>query len=152
MYLSAKDIEKLEAKPKTHFLNPQAIREDKSLGDAVGLKNLGVHVITVAPGDYSTEFHAHHYEEECIYVLSGTGKATLGADNYRIGPGDFIGCPANGVAHDMFNDGKEPLVCLVIGQRLAQDVADYPRLNKRLYRNNGEWNLVDHEAIEQIKR
>lgn len=152
MYLSATDIEKLAGKSKTHFLNPQAIRDNKSLGDAVGLKNLGVHVITVTPGDYSTEFHAHYYEEECIYVLSGKGKATLGARNYRIGPGDFIGCPTNGVAHDMFNDGDEPLVCLVFGQRCAQDVADYPRLNKRLYRNNGHWDLVDHEAIEHVKR
>lgn len=152
MYLSAKDIAKLEGKSKTHFLNPQAVRNNKSLGDATGLKSLGVHLITVAPGDYSTEFHVHHYEDECIYVISGRGKATLGATNYRIGPGDFIACPANGMAHDMFNDGNEPLVCLVIGQRLAQDVTDYPRLDKRLYRNSGHWDLVDHEAIEQIKR
>lgn len=152
MYLSAKDIEKLDGKFKTHFLNPQAIRVDKSLGDAVGLKNLGVHIITVAPGNYSTEFHVHHYEEECIYVLSGTGKATIGTENYRIAPGDFIGWPTNGVAHDMFNDGDEPLVCLVVGQRLAQDITDYPRLDKRLYRNSGQWDLVDQEAIEHIKR
>jgi uncharacterized cupin superfamily protein len=52
----------------------------------------------------------------------------------------------------MVNDGDEPLVCLVIGQRLAQDVGDYPRLGKRLYRNSGEWNLVDHTDIENIKR
>ena len=52
----------------------------------------------------------------------------------------------------MFNNGEETLVCLVIGQRLEQDVADYPRLAKRLYRNSGEWNLVDHDAIEHIKR
>ncbi len=47
----------------------------------------------------------------------------------------------------MFNNGEETLVCLVIGQRLEQDVGDYPRLAKRLYRNSGEWNLVDHDDI-----
>ena len=152
MYLSAKDIDGMEGVRKTHFLNTQAKRINKSLGDAVGLKNLGVHMISVEPGDYSTEYHVHHYEEECIYVLSGTGTATLGDQRQAIGPGDFIGCPTTGVAHDLFNDGEETLVCLVIGQRLEQDVADYPRLGKRLYRNSGEWNLVDRANIELIKR
>lgn len=34
-----------------------------------------------------------------------------------------------------------------MGQRLKQDVADYPNKNKRLYRNNGKWDLVDMENI-----
>ena len=152
MYLSAKDIDEMEGVRKTHFLNDQAKRINKSLGDAVGLKNLGVHMISVEPGHYSTEYHCHHYEEECIYVLSGTGTATLGNRRQAVGPGDFVGCPINGVAHDLFNDGEETLVCLVIGQRLEQDVGDYPRLGKRLYRNSGEWNLVDQADIEHIKR
>jgi uncharacterized cupin superfamily protein len=32
----------------------------------------------------------------------------------------------------------------VVGERLDHDVADYPNLNKRLYRNTGQpWELVD---------
>ncbi|WP_163575210.1 cupin domain-containing protein [Halomonas faecis] len=152
MYLSAQDIEALEGVRKTHFLNAQAVRINKSLGDAVGMTQLGIHQISVPPGHFSTEFHCHRYEEEAIYVLSGTGVATLGECKQSVGPGDFIGCPTNGVAHEMYNDGDEPLVCLVVGQRLAQDVSDYPRLGKRLYRNSGEWSLVDHDAIEHVKR
>jgi len=152
MYLSVKDIEALEGRHKVHFLNDRAVRINKSLGDAVGMKNLGVHMITVAPGHYSTEYHAHHYEEECVYVLSGKARATIGEATFAIGPGDFMGFPANGVAHDIYNDGEQPLVCLVVGQRLEQDVGDYPRLGKRIYRNSGEWNLVDHDAIELVKR
>lgn len=147
MYLAAAEIEALPGVEKTHFLNPRAVRLNQSLGDAVGLTRLGVHRITVAPGHYSTEYHVHHYEEECVFVLSGRGLATLGEREQRIGAGDFIGFPLNGVAHDLFNDGDEPLVCLVIGQRLDQDVSDYPRQGKRLYRNSGEWNLVDHADI-----
>lgn len=152
MYLSAEDIEQLEGVEKQHFLNPEALRINKSLGDAVGLRNLGVHQISVPAGHYSTEYHVHHYEEECIYILSGSGVATLGTDQHRIGPGDFIGCPLNGKAHDMYNDGDEPLICLVVGQRLDQDVADYPKQGKRLSRNSGEWTLVDHSAITKIER
>lgn len=152
MFLSAKDIEQLEGQHKTHFLNDRAVRINKSLGDAVGMQNLGVHIITVAPGHYSTEYHAHHYEEECVYVLSGSGQATIGEETVALSPGDFMGFSANGIAHDMFNNGDEPLVCLVVGQRLIQDVGDYPRLGKRLYRNSGEWNLVDMKAIDVVRR
>ena len=152
MYLSADDIEQLEGVEKHHFLNPEAFRTSKSLGDAVGLRNLGVHQISVPVGSYSTEYHAHQYEEECIYILSGSGVATLGDQRQRIGPGDFIGCPINGKAHDMFNDGTEPLVCLVIGQRLDQDVTDYPKLGKRLSRNSGEWTVVAHSDLTTVKR
>ncbi len=152
MYLSAKAIAEMVGQKKTHFLNDSAVRVNKSLGDAVGLQSIGVHIISVEPGNYSTEYHLHHFEEECIYVLSGQGIAQLGEDAFAISPGDFIGCPINGVAHTMQATGKEPLVCLVMGQRLSQDVSDYPNQQKRLYRNKGEWNLVEQSHIEKIKR
>lgn len=120
---------------------------NKSLGDAVGLSHIGVHMIYVEPGRDSSEYHLHHYEEESIYVLSGSATAIIGGDRYKIGPGDFIGLPRNCVAHNVINDGEQTLICLVMGQRLAQDVSDYPDHGKRLYRNGGEWNLVAHEAI-----
>lgn len=152
MYLSAADIEALKGARKSHFLNPDAVRLNRSLGDEVGLDRLGIHLITVPPGHYSTEYHFHHYEEECIYILSGSGIATIGDERQRIAQGDFLGFPVNGTPHDMYNDGEEDLVCLVAGQRLEQDIVDYPRRRKRLYRNSGEWNLVDYAAIETIRR
>ena len=149
MYLSVQKIAALASLRRVHALNPAAIRIDKSLGDEVGLKNIGIHLITIAPGDKSTEFHAHKYEEEAIYVLSGHGTEVMGDTSQIIGPGDFIGFPAGGAAHETVNDGTEPLVCLVIGQRLAQDVVDYPRKGKRLYRNSGQRDLVDIAQVEK---
>ena len=143
MYLSAEAITKLEGVRRVHTLNPAAIRIDKSIGDEAGLQNIGIHLITIAPGDKSTEFHSHKYEDEAIYVLSGNGLEAIGDETHKIGPGDFIGLPAGGPAHETINDGKEPLVCLVIGQRLAQDVVDYPRKGKRMYRNSGQRDMVD---------
>lgn len=145
--LTATDIEKMPAEYKVHFLNPNAVRINKSLGDAVGLNHIGVHIIHVEPGRDTTEYHMHHYEEECVYVLSGHATAIIGDDRFKIGPGDFIGLPRNIVAHNIINDGDETLICLVMGQRLAQDVSDYPNQGKRLYRNNGQWDLVENDAI-----
>jgi uncharacterized cupin superfamily protein len=149
MHLSAEAISKLEGVRRVHQLNPAAIRTDKSLGDEVGLKNIGIHLISIAAGDTSAEFHTHRYEEEAIYVLSGRGTAVIGETTQKVAPGDFIGFPAGGAAHETINDGRDPLVCLVIGQWLAQDVVDYPRKRKRLYRNSGERNLVDYSNIEK---
>jgi len=149
MYLSAEAITKLEGVRRVHTLNPAAIRIDKSIGDEAGLKNIGIHLITIAPGDKSTEFHLHKYEDEAIYVLSGHGTEIIGDTSQKIGPGDFIGFPAGGAAHETVNDGTEPLVCLVIGQRLAQDVVDYPRKGKRLYRNSGQRDMLDIAQVDK---
>ena len=149
MYLSVEKIAGLAGVRRVHRLNPTAIRTDKSLGDEVGFKNIGIHLISIAPGDKSTEFHSHRYEEEAIYILSGHGTEVIGDTKQKVAPGDFIGFPAGGAAHETINDGAEPLVCLVIGQRLAQDVVDYPRKGKRLYCNSGHGDLVDYAAIEK---
>jgi len=147
MYLSAKQIAAMQSIRRVHQLNSAAIREDKSLGDETGLKNIGIHLITIAAGDKSTEFHSHKYEDEAIYVLSGHGTEAIGNETYKIGPGDFIGLPAGGPAHETINDGSEPLICLVIGQRLPQDVVDYPHKGKRLYRNSGQRDMIDIAQI-----
>lgn len=149
MYLSAAKIAAMEGVRRIHNLNPAAIRINKSLGDEAGMKNIGIHLITIEPGDKSTEFHSHKYEEEAIYVLSGHGTEVIGGETHKIGPGDFIGLSAGGPAHETVNDGTESLVCLVIGQRLAQDVVDYPRKRKRLYRNSGQRDMVDIGNIEK---
>ena len=147
--IRADEIAELAGTHKTHFLNANAQRNNKSLGDLTGLTGLGFHIIEVQPGHESTEYHMHHHEDECTYVLSGHGTVTLGDDTSEIGPGDFIGYRAGGLPHTMQATGNEPLICIVVGERCDHDVGDYPRSGKRLYRQAGlPWNLVSHEFIE----
>ena len=94
MLLSTDSIARMEGVRRVHTLNPVAIRIDKSLGDEVGLKNIGIHLISIAPGDKSTEFHSHKYEEEAIYVLSGHGTEVMGETTQKIGPGISSVSPA----------------------------------------------------------
>ena len=146
----AAEIAAMEGLAKTHFLNPDAQRINKSLGDLAGLTGIGVHLIEVAPGYATTEHHVHHHEDECVYVLEGTATTYIGDREHQIAPGDFIGYRKGGLAHSIRNTGSETFRCLVIGQRLAHDVADYPHKAKRIYRNTGlAWNLVDHDAIAE---
>jgi len=147
LILKKQDIQAMAGERKTHFLNPNADRLRKSLGDAVGLNHIGVHLITVEPGKDTTEYHKHYYEEECIYVLSGSGTLVIEDEPFQFEKGDFVGFPAATAAHSLQNTGDETLVILVMGQRLEQDVADYPDKGKRLYRNSDHWDLVDLDEI-----
>jgi len=147
--LKKEEIDAFEGTEKTHFLNPNGKRTNKSLGDLTGLKGFGFHIIEVPPGCDSTECHLHYQEDECTYVLSGTGEVRIGEERIAIGAGDFVGYRAGGEAHCMTNTGDDILKCIVVGQRLAHDVAVYPDKKKRLYRNEGlPWELVDLENIE----
>lgn len=146
--LSAEHIATMQGLAKTHFLNPNAKRINKSLGDATGLTGIGIHLIEVAPGHETTEYHVHYFEDEAVYVLSGTATAEIGDEDHPVKPGDFIGYRKGGLAHTIRNTGSETLRCLVIGQRLAHDVGDYPRQNKRIYRNEGlPWDLADLDDL-----
>ena len=148
--LSADAIRQMKGLDKQHFLNANARRNNKSLGDMTGLTGFGIHLIEVPPGCESTEHHVHHHEDECVYVLSGEATACIGDEEFPIGPGDFIGYRKGGLAHSIRNTGTEKLVCLVVGERREHDTGDYPRLGKRIYRSAGlPWNLVDHDAIEE---
>jgi uncharacterized cupin superfamily protein len=131
--LKAADIEAMSVKRSVHTLNPNAIRLRKAVGDAAGLTQLGAHIITIMPGHESSEYHRHLYEEECVYILSGDGDAVIDDQHYGIGAGDFLGFPRRGPAHVIINTGSEPLVFLVVGQRLEQDVCEYPHKKVRLH-------------------
>jgi len=148
--LTREEIETFAGIEKAHFLNDNARRINKSLGDLTGLTTFGFHIIEVEPGCESTEPHVHYYEDECIYVLDGEAQAMIGDEEFTVRAGDFIGYRAGGLAHKLTNTGDTMLRCIVVGPRLAHDVADYPRLGKRIFRNQGlPNNLVDIDDIDE---
>ncbi|NEQ42603.1 MAG: cupin domain-containing protein [Leptolyngbya sp. SIOISBB] len=148
--VTREEIAAYEGVAKTHFLNDNAKRINKSLGDLTGLTGLGFHIIEIAPGHESTELHKHYHEDECVYILEGEAEATIGDTKYHVKSGDFIGYRAGGEAHQLENIGNGVLRCIVVGQRLAHDVGDYPLKQKRIYRNQGlPWNLVNLDDISE---
>ncbi|WP_238937475.1 hypothetical protein [Pseudoalteromonas sp. S16_S37] len=64
--ITHEEIDALPSISKTHFLNDNAQRTNKSLGDFTGLSGFGFHIIEVEPGRASTEFHKHYHEDECV--------------------------------------------------------------------------------------
>src|SRR4051794_12301153 len=115
--LTARDIGAMKELARPHRLNPRAIRNSKSLGDAVGMEHLGIHMIRIKPGDLTTEFHTHYCDEEFVYILSGRGIAEIGERKFEIGAGDFMGFIAGSLPHAMCNPYRKDLVYLLGGTR-----------------------------------
>lgn len=97
----------------------------------LGGEKLSCSVWELAPGKKSFPLHAHQVTEEALFVLSGRAKVRTTEGESAIGPGDFVSFPAGGVAHQLVNDGQEPLVYLAISANAAGvDIVDYPDTGK----------------------
>ena len=146
--ITAEDIAAMEGEARTHFQNENAKRTNISLGDLTGLTGIGIHLIEVEPGHETTEYHVHFVEDEAVYILEGTAEAEIGDARHALKAGDFLGYRKGGLPHTIHNTGLTTLKCLVIGERLPHDVADYPRKGQRIYRNKGvSWDVVDIDKI-----
>ena len=98
----------------------------------IGGSKLGYGVTVVPPGKRAWPYHNHHANEEMFFVLSGTGKVRLGADEYAIRAGDFIAAPAGGraTAHQIINDSDAELRYISVSTMIRPEIVEYPDSNK----------------------
>jgi uncharacterized cupin superfamily protein len=82
------------------------------------------------PGKRSFPLHVHHVTEEALFVVSGRGQVRTPEGLTAIGPGDYVSFPAGGPAHQVLNDGDEPLVYLGMAAVSGVDVVEYPDSDK----------------------
>ena len=102
------------------------------LGEALGLKRLGVSVMTVEPGKRAFPFHNHHANDELFVILEGSGTYRFGDQEYPVKAGDLCGAPHGGpeTAHQLINTGSTTLRYLAISTMLDPEVAEYPDTGK----------------------
>jgi uncharacterized cupin superfamily protein len=134
---------------RVHPLNSRAVRQTKSLGDAVGMTDLGVHLVHVKPGDETTEYHTHYCDEEFMYILSGRGIAEIGSSKVEVAAGDFMGFTAKSEPHTMSNPYDEALIYLLGGTRKAIDISEYPRSRTRAYKFDGKRHTVKFDDVKE---
>lgn len=122
----------------SHPWNPQSLLFGTHLSMIGGLKRTGVSIVRMPSGKESFAYHSHHREEEWIYILSGRAIAEIDGVEYEAGPGDFMAFPTPSVAHHLRNPFQEELVYLMGGENLDFEVADFPKLGKRMVKLNGK--------------
>jgi len=98
---------------------------DGDIGQTLGLKGLGATLYEVPPGLAAVPFHRHHTSDEMFIVLQGTGTYRIGEERLPIRPGDCLGAPAGGAAHQIINTGGEPLRYIALSNNTSADVIEY---------------------------
>ena len=102
-------------------------REKRPLGEALGLKKIGINQTVLPPGKESSMRHWHTHEEEFIYVLSGEVVLCTDAGEQTLAAGMCAGFPlGTSDGHQPVNRSSQPAVYLEISNRDAADSAVYP--------------------------
>lgn len=78
----------------------------------VDTANLFCDVYGLEPGQ-SQAGHRHAVGDKLYYVLSGSGRISVGTDERTVSPGDLVCAPA-GSDHAVHNPGPERLALLVV--------------------------------------
>jgi uncharacterized cupin superfamily protein len=122
------------------FRGRVAGRHRKRLGDAAGLKNFGVNLVTLDPGSESSMRHWHEKQDEFIFVLEGQVTLVTNAGRQTLGPGMAAGFPAGRPdGHHLVNETNRPALYLEIGDRTPDDSASYPDVDLAVRMVDGKW-------------
>jgi uncharacterized cupin superfamily protein len=140
--LSAAEIRAKEG-TFSHPWNAHSEIRGAMLGRLLGLQRTGVSLARIAPGKESFVYHSHAFEEEWLYVLSGRGVAEIDGVEHEVGAGDFMAFPTPSVAHHLRNPFAEELVYLMGGENRDFEVAEFPKLGKRMVRRLGAVEVYD---------
>jgi uncharacterized cupin superfamily protein len=133
MSLKKPALDPLSLEPRTSSGYPEPYRsrvlprEKRQLGNALGLKTIGINHTLLPPGKESSMRHWHTHEEEFIYVLSGEVVLRTDAGEQLLRAGMCAGFPlGTRDGHQLINRGDEPALYLEISNRDENDRAFYP--------------------------
>jgi uncharacterized cupin superfamily protein len=76
------------------FRTAVAGRSKRALDDAFGLTQLGVNLVHLPPGCWSSQRHWHSHEDELVFVVEGELVLVTDAGEQPMRPGMVAGFPA----------------------------------------------------------
>ena len=122
------------------FDSPCATRTRQRLGDAGGLKDFGVNLMTLPPGAWSSQRHWHSHEDEFVYVLEGEVTLVENQGRAVLRAGDCAAFPkGTGNGHHMINESSEVAVYLEIGSRHPDDVTTCSDIDMKSANSDGRF-------------
>ena len=113
-------------------------RSSLRLGQAGGLTQFGVNLVTLEPGALSSLRHWHLNEDEFVMVL--TGECVLVEDEGEtvMRAGDCAAFPANVPdGHHFINCSGAPARFLVVGTKAPREVATYSDVDLKVVMEDG---------------
>jgi len=130
------------------FDAPCATRTRQRLGDAGGLRDFGVNLMTLPPGGWSSQRHWHTHEDELVYVLEGEVTLVEDGGETVLRAGECAAFPKNtGNGHHLINRSSTMAVYLEVGSRDPQDVTMYSEIDMMSPNTDGRYVHKDGTPI-----
>ena len=105
------------------FDEPCAARTRRRLGNAGGLGDFGVNLMTLPPGGWSSQRHWHSHEDEFVYLLEGELALVEDGSETVLLAGDCATFPkGTGNGHHLINKSPAMAVYLEAGSRNSHDL------------------------------
>ncbi len=142
-YLLRKGDPRWKELPFSHPWNAKPAIAAVALGRTLGLQRAGISLARIPPGKESFVYHSHRLEEEWLYILSGSGVAEIDDSEFEVTAGDFMAFPTPSVAHQLRNAGADDLIYLMGGENREVEIADFPRLGRRMIRDGSAIDIIE---------
>jgi uncharacterized cupin superfamily protein len=108
-------------------------RSSLRLGDAAGLTQFGVNLVSLEPGAMSSLRHWHLAEDEFVMVTEGECVMVTDAGETVMRPGDCAGFPAGSPdGHHFINRSDRLARFLVVGSKAKREVGTYSDVDLRV--------------------
>jgi uncharacterized cupin superfamily protein len=105
------------------FDAPCSERTRRRLGEAGGLRDFGVNLMTLPPGGWSSQRHWHSDEDEFVYLLEGEVTLVEDGGETLMRSGNCAAFPkGTGNGHHLINRSSATAVYLEVGSRHPNDV------------------------------
>lgn len=135
------DIARLPVDSRSTYPEPYNLvvsgRQRKRLGNAAGLDQFGVNLVTLKPGAASALRHWHEKEDELVYILEGEVVLIENEGETVLKPGDAAGFKAGSAnGHQLVNKSAHDAVYLEIGTRSKYERAEYPDVDLVMTRDD----------------
>ena len=115
------------------FDEPCLARTKYLLGDAFGLDQFGVNLVTLEAGAWSSQRHWHEKEDEFIYILMGEIILADDSGEHLLTPGMCAGFKANSPnGHCLKNLTDKPVQYLEVGTRSPGEVCWYSDIDMKV--------------------
>jgi len=109
---------------------PCRARQWLRLGDAAGLTQFGVNLLTLPPDSWSSQRHWHSHEDEFVFVVSGEVVLVSDSGDELLRAGDSAGFKAGSRdGHHLQNRSASDAVLLIVGGRHDADHGEYPDID-----------------------
>ena len=121
------------------YASMMAGRSSLRMGEAGGLTQFGVNLVTLQPGAMSSLRHWHLHEDEFVMITQGTCILVQDAGEVPMASGDCATFQA-GVAdgHHFLNRSDEVATFLVIGTKAKVEVGTYSDIDLQVHIADGQ--------------